>query len=39
MADLRLTRRAALGLLAARALARAQSADAPPSCSIRLVVP
>jgi tripartite-type tricarboxylate transporter receptor subunit TctC len=39
MADLRLTRRAALGLLAVPALARAQSADVWPSRSIRLVVP
>ena len=39
MRDLRLTRRAALGLLAAPALARAQGADAWPSRSIRLVVP
>ena len=39
MADLRLTRRAALGILAAPTLARAQSADAWPSRSIRLVVP
>ena len=39
MANLRLTRRAALGLLAAPTLARAQSADVWPSRSIRLVVP
>lgn len=39
MAVLRLTRRAALGILAAPTLARAQSADAWPSRSIRLVVP
>ena len=39
MRDLRLTRRAAVGLLAAPALARAQGADAWPSRSIRLVVP
>ncbi|MFM7779627.1 MAG: tripartite tricarboxylate transporter substrate binding protein, partial [Alphaproteobacteria bacterium] len=39
MADLRLTRRAALAPLAAPALARAQGADVWPSRSIRLVVP
>ncbi|MFM7611242.1 MAG: tripartite tricarboxylate transporter substrate binding protein, partial [Alphaproteobacteria bacterium] len=39
MADLRLTRRSALALLAAPALARAQGADVWPSRSIRLVVP
>jgi hypothetical protein len=38
MADLPLTRRAALAILAAPALARAQGADASPSRSIRLVV-